>query len=69
MVSQIGIRYKAQEERDHAMLITQYLQNNDAKVVYEAIEKPENFWASSLDVLKAGLAHENYVTASIQRNL
>ena len=29
---------QAQEERDHAMLMVQYLQNNDAKVVFEAID-------------------------------
>ncbi|HOJ48265.1 MAG TPA: ferritin [Bacillota bacterium] len=56
---------QAQEERDHAFLITQYLQNNDVKVVYEAIAKPDASWADNLEVLKAGLAHEQYVTASI----
>ena len=30
---------QAQEERDHAMLFVKYLQNNDAPVVYEAIDK------------------------------
>ncbi len=58
---------QAQEERDHAMLITQYLQNNDAKVVYEAISKPESVWEKPLDVLEAGFAHEKYVTESIHR--
>lgn len=28
---------QAQEERDHALLMLQYLQNNDAKVALEAI--------------------------------
>ena len=32
---------QAQEERDHAMLMVQYLQNNDAKVTFEAIAKPD----------------------------
>ena len=31
---------QAQEERDHAMLMMQYMQNNDLKVTLEAIEKP-----------------------------
>ena len=31
---------QAQEERDHAMLFVKYLQNNDAPVTYEAIDKP-----------------------------
>lgn len=56
---------QAQEERDHAMLFVQYMQDNDEKVVYEAIAKPDNSWSQGLDVLKAGLAHEQYVTASI----
>lgn len=56
---------QAQEERDHALLIVQYLQNNDEKVVYEAIAKPENTWINGMEVLKAGLAHEKYVTESI----
>lgn len=32
---------QAQEERDHAMLFVQYLQNNNAKVILEAIDKPD----------------------------
>lgn len=56
---------QAQEERDHAMLMTQYLQKNDIKVIYESIAKPDNSWADGLEVLKAGLAHEKYVTESI----
>ena len=31
---------QAQEERDHAMLFVQYMQNNDLSVAYEAIDKP-----------------------------
>ena len=33
-------KIQAQEERDHAMLIIQYLQNNGEAVVLEAIDKP-----------------------------
>ncbi len=56
---------QAQEERDHAMLFVQYMQNNDIKVTYEAIDKPEAALADNMDPLKAGLAHEQYVTALI----
>lgn len=56
---------QAQEERDHAMMMVGYLQNNDEHVEYEAIKKPASSWDSALDVLKAGLAHEKYITASI----
>ncbi len=58
-------RIQAQEERDHAMLFVQYLQNNDAKVTYEAIEKPVFKADSHMDILKAGLDHERYVTGII----
>ena len=34
-------RVQAQEERDHAMLFYQYLQNNGEGVTFEAIAKPE----------------------------
>ncbi|NLC72987.1 MAG: ferritin [Ruminococcaceae bacterium] len=56
---------QAQEERDHAMMILNYLQTNGEPVVLEAIEKPENSWADALTVLKEGLAHEKFITDSI----
>ncbi len=58
-------RIQTMEERDHAMLFYQYLQNNDCKVTLEAIAKPDKKFNCDMDVLKAGLAHEEYVTASI----
>lgn len=54
-----------QEEQDHAMLMMQYLQNNDETVTLEAIEKPEGGWNTHMDVLTRTLAHEKGVTASI----
>lgn len=53
---------QAQEERDHAMLFLQYMQNNDLKVTLEAIEKPEAELKTKMDPLKKGLEHEKYVT-------
>jgi ferritin len=32
---------QAQEERDHALLFMQYMQNNSLKVTLEALDKPE----------------------------
>ena len=58
---------QAQEERDHALLFVQYLQNNDAPVTYEAIDKPETALNSHMDALKDGLAHEQYVTELIHQ--
>ncbi len=56
---------QAQEERDHAMLFYQYLQNNNASVTLEAIDKPSKVFTCNIDVLKAGLEHEEYVTSLI----
>ena len=56
---------QAQEERDHAMLFMQYLQNNGCKVTLEAIDKPDKEPQTSMDVLKFGLEHEEYVTSLI----
>ena len=56
---------QAQEERDHAMLFYTYLQNEDQVVTLDAIDKPEKEITCSMDVLKAGLEHEMYVTALI----
>lgn len=55
-------KIQAQEERDHAMLILQYLQNNDISVHLDAIEKPEAKLNALMDPLQAGLKHEQYVT-------
>ena len=56
---------QAQEERDHAMLIYKYMQNNDCPITLGAIAKPDKKYKKDMDVLKAGLEHEEYVTASI----
>ena len=58
-------KIQAQEERDHAMLFYQYLQNNNAKVTLEAIAKPDKALDSDMTVLKHGLEHELYVTSLI----
>jgi len=58
-------RIQAQEERDHAMLFLQYLQNNGEHVTLEAIDKPAVELTSTRDVLAAGMHHEQYVTSLI----
>ena len=58
-------KVQAQEERDHAMLFYQYLQNENQKVTLEAIAKPDKVFTCHMDVLKAGLGHEEYVTSLI----
>ena len=56
---------QAQEERDHAMLFYTYLQNENADVTLEAIAKPDKKFEAHMDVLEAGLEHEQYVTSLI----
>ena len=56
---------QAKEEQDHAMLMYQYLHNNDVEVTLEAIAKPDKAFSTLMDPLKAGLEHEKYVTSLI----
>ena len=56
---------QAQEERDHAMLFYTYLQNENMPVTLDAIQKPDKVFECNMDVLKAGLEHEIYVTSLI----
>ena len=56
---------QVQEERDHAMLFLKYLQNNNVEITLDVIDKPEVTLGKLMDPLKAGLAHEEYVTELI----
>ena len=56
---------QAQEERDHAMLFIQYLQQNGESVVLEAIDKPDKEFKGFIDPLTYGAEHERHVTALI----
>lgn len=58
-------KIQAQEERDHAMLFYQYLQNNNDIVTLKAIAKPDKVFKKDIDVLKCGLEHEELVTSLI----
>ena len=56
---------QAQEERDHAMLMYQFLHNNDETVTLEAIDKPALTYTELMDPLTEALKHEKYVTSLI----
>ena len=56
---------QAQEERDHAMLFYQYLQNEGQVVTLLAVDKPDKSIERHMDALLAGLEHEKYVTSLI----
>lgn len=56
---------QVQEERDHGMLFYEYLHHNNQKVDLQAIEKPETTVSTVMEILQASLAHEEFITASI----
>jgi len=58
-------RIQAQEERDHAMLFYDYLQNNDELVELKGIGAPDKVFSDNMGPLKAALEHEQYVTSLI----
>ena len=58
-------KVQAQEERDHALLFMDYIQQNGEAVVLEAIAKPDKEFKEFIDPLKAGAEHERIVTGLI----
>ena len=58
-------KVQAQEERDHALLFTQYMQNNQVKVTLGAINAPDIIFDNFGSPLNEAFKHEQYVTASI----
>ncbi len=58
-------KIQAQEERDHAMLMLEYLRLNSEKITLKGIEAPDKKLETLMDPLKAGLTHEQYVTGLI----
>ena len=58
---------QAQEERDHALLFIQYLQQQGEAIVLEAIEKPDKKYKKFIDPLKMGAEHERVVTDLINK--
>lgn len=53
------------EEQDHARILMNYLNSQDAKVELEAIDSVPTEWPSVLDMFKQTLEHEKKVTAMI----
>lgn len=58
-------KVQAQEERDHAVLFMDYLQQNGEAVVLEAIAKPDKEYKEFIDPLNESAKHERYVTGLI----
>ena len=47
------------------MLFYTYLKNNNERVEFKTVDKPDKPLTSDLEVLKEGLRHEEYVTSLI----
>ena len=56
---------QTQEERDHAMLLLQYLQNNGEHITLKQVDKPDKVCSALKDPLELALEHERYVTSLI----
>lgn len=56
---------QAQEERDHAMKIFNYVDEVGGKIVLKQIDAPKSDFESIEQVLGMALSHEQYVTKSI----
>lgn len=56
---------QAQEERDHAMLFLQYMQNNGEHIALGQIDQPNKECKGLKDPLNHALEHERYVTSLI----
>ncbi|MGC9443905.1 MAG: ferritin [Candidatus Methanospirareceae archaeon] len=54
-----------QEEMTHAMKIYQYVNEQGGRVTLRAIEQPPTEWQSPMDMFEKTLAHEQFVTKSI----
>lgn len=58
-----AIQFK--EEQDHAMILLNYLQSRDGRVLLAPIDAVETEWASPLAAFEATLKHEQKVTSLI----
>jgi len=58
-------RIQAMEEKDHAYKIFDYVNKLGGKVTLEAIPKPKSDYSTVEEVVAAALAHEEFITASI----
>lgn len=56
---------QAQEERDHALIMRNYLHANGEKVTLSSIDEPGNSFGNDLEPLEAALEHEKFVTSLI----
>ena len=58
-------KIQAQEERDHAILFLEYMQNNGEHITLSQVDKPDKECKTLKDPLDFALEHERYVTSLI----
>ncbi|MCQ2247135.1 MAG: ferritin [Bacteroidaceae bacterium] len=58
-------RVQWQEELEHAKILQEYMNSQDAKVELQPIKEVPNSWASVLEMFKDALEHEMEVTCRI----
>lgn len=61
------MRLQAQEESCHALILFNYVCERGGKVTLGGIDRPPSTFASPLDAFEKTLAHEEYITASINK--
>lgn len=61
------LKVQANEELSHARRLFDFVNEAGEKVVLGALDKPSVDYKDPLDVFKAGLTHEKFITASIHK--
>ncbi len=61
------LKVQAEEEQEHALKFFKYIEERGGKVELQAIAQPPATYASLLDLFEQVLAHEQKVTALINR--
>ena len=59
------MQMQAKEEVEHGMKMYSYLEEQGARVILEAIEKPDSEFDGPLDIFEKSLKHEQFVTKNI----
>lgn len=57
------MKVQAQEEMGHALKIYNWINERGGKAVFEAIDKPQESWASALELFEGALKHEQHITS------
>ena len=61
------MRVQAQEETFHANKFFDYVLNRGGKAKISMISEPQADWSSPIEAFEASLAHEQYITESINK--